>query len=252
MAQSSLERFSDRVENYVKYRPDYPREIIGLLREETGFRPDSAVADIGSGTGIFARLFLENGNRVFGVEPNEAMRRAAEDFLGDFPLFESIGGTAENTGLPDESVDFVTAAQAFHWFDLEKVRPEFKRILRKNGYIALVWNKRQLDSNSFLREYERFLLEYGTDYQKVRHEQITKDVLEQGFGIPFREAVFPNSQTFDLEGLRGRMLSSSYMPTPDNPRFDEMIKNLKMLFAEHQKNGKIQILYDTNIFYTQY
>lgn len=250
--KSPTERFSDRVENYVKYRPGYPAEILNLFREQMNLRKSSVVADIGSGTGISARLFLENGNRVFGVEPNEAMRAAAEEFLRDFPLFSSISGTAEQTTLPDRSVDLIVAAQAGHWFDLERVSVEFKRILKKPGFVALIWNERQLATNDFLRAYEKFLLEFGTDYAQVRHEQITGDVLEKAFRSEFRQASWPNSQMLDLAGLEGRLLSSSYMPAPDHPRFPEMKKKLKTLFAEHQKNGRIQILYDTNIFYTQY
>jgi ubiquinone/menaquinone biosynthesis C-methylase UbiE len=248
----SVTRFSNRVENYVKYRPGYPKEILDLFRNEMNLDENSVIADIGSGTGISAKLFLENGNEVLGIEPNEIMREAAEDFLQDFPKFKSINGTAENTTLDDNSVDFVIAAQAFHWFDHKKTREEFKRILKDKGFIALIWNERQLDTNEFLRDYEKTLVKFGTDYEQVRHENITKDVLEKAFQIEFKQAVFENSQILDFEGMKGRILSSSYMPSPEHPRFDELIKILKTLFAEHQKNGKIQVLYDTNIFYSQF
>ncbi len=119
----TVERFSNRVENYVKYRPGYPREVLDLFRDEMNLTENSVIADIGSGTGISAKLFLENGNEVFGVEPNAAMRGAAEEFLREFPKFKSVDGTAENTNLPDNSVDLVVAAQAFHWFDKDKTRP---------------------------------------------------------------------------------------------------------------------------------
>ena len=166
MSKNTVERFSNRVENYVKYRPGYPPEMLDFFRDELNLQKSSVIADIGSGTGISARLFLENGNKVFGVEPNEPMREAAEEFLQDFPNFESINGTAENTTLADKSVDFITAAQAFHWFDKVKVPLEFRRILRDNGHIVLIWNKRAIDSNDFLRDYENFLLEFGTDYEQ--------------------------------------------------------------------------------------
>lgn len=251
MPQQTVKRFSDRVENYVRYRPDYPREILGLLAREAGLRKTSVIADIGSGTGISARLFLENGNRVFGVEPNDLMRRAAEEYLGDFPNFVSVNGTAENTTLAADSVDFVVAAQAYHWFDGAPTVVEFRRILSDNGHIVLIWNERQLGSTAFLREYEGLLLEFGTDYDQVRHEQITAEVLEQAFCSPFRRAVFQNSQTLDFAGLKGRMLSASYVPAPNHPRFGEMLEKLQMLFTKHEKNGKIQIFYDTNVFYTR-
>lgn len=247
----TVERFSNRVENYVKYRPTYPREILDLFREKMNLQPNSVIADIGSGTGISARLFLENGNTVYGVEPNAAMREAAEISLKDFPDFKSVDRTAENTSLPDKSVDFVIAAQAFHWFDKAKTRREFQRILRENGFAALIWNERQLDTNDFLQDYEKFLVEYGTDYEKVRHDNITKESLGEFFQTEFQEAIFQNSQTLDFEGLKGRVLSASYMPSAENPRFEEMLENLESLFAQYAEKSKIQILYDTKIFYAQ-
>lgn len=251
MTQNTVERFSNRVENYVKYRPDYPREILDLFRDEMNLQKTSVVADIGSGTGISAKLFLENGNKVFGIEPNEAMRQAAEDFLQDFPNFQSVNGTAENTSLLDKSLDFVIAAQAFHWFDQTKTRDEFKRILKDNGFVALIWNERQLDLNNFLRDYEKFLSEFGTDYQNVRHDNITAESLKEFFQTDFREVVFFNSQSLNFNGLKGRMLSSSYIPSAENPLYEKMLIKLKLLFAEHAENGKIEILYDTKVFYGQ-
>ena len=247
----SIERFSNRVENYVKYRPSYPKEVLDLFAAEMNLREDSVVADIGAGTGISAKLFLENGNPVFGVEPNAAMRKAAEEFLRNFPNFKAIDGTAENTNLSDKSVDFVVAAQAFHWFDERKTRKEFKRILKDDGFVVLIWNERQLDTTAFLKNYESLLIEFGTDYETVRHENITKETLRNFFQTDFSQAVFQNAQTVDFDGLRGRMLSSSYIPSAENPRFAEMLKNLESLFAEHAENGKLDILYDTKIFYGQ-
>ena len=247
----TVERFSNRVENYVKYRPTYPPEVLQLFRGEMGLRPDSLIADVGSGTGISAKLFLENGNEVFGVEPNDAMRAAAEEFLTNFPNFHSRNGTAENTGLPEDSVDFVIAAQAFHWFDPEKTRAEFKRILKNNGFAALLWNERQLDTTPFLREYEQFLLKFANDYTKVRHENIDEEKLFDFFGIDFRRATFENRQIFDFDGLKGRVLSSSYMPAEGDRSYQPMITELQALFAKHAESGKIELSYDTNVFYAQ-
>ena len=246
---NSVERFSNRVENYIKYRPTYPKEMLDLFRDEMNLQTSSIIADIGSGTGISAKFFLENGNPVFGVEPNAAMRAGAEKFLKDFPNFKSVDGTSDNTGLTDKSLDFIIAAQAFHWFDKAKTRIEFKRILRENGWMALIWNERQLDSNDFLREYERFLLKFGTDYAQVRHENISNDILESFFQNKFQKAVFQNSQTLDFEGLKGRMLSASYMPSEKNPLLEEMMTNLKNIFTKYERNDKIEIIYDTNIYY---
>jgi SAM-dependent methyltransferase len=247
----TVERFSNRVENYVKYRPTYPAQVLDLFRDRMNLQNDSTIADIGSGTGISSKLFLENDNEVFGVEPNQAMREAAESFLQDFPNFKSIDGTAENTNLENESVDLIVAAQAFHWFDRVNTRKEFKRILRDKGFIALMWNERQLDSTAFLRDYERLLIRFGTDYETVRHENITKETLQDFFRTDFEQKTFSHVQQVDFEGLKGRMLSSSYIPTAENPRFGEMIENLESLFAQHNENGRIEILYDTKIFYGQ-
>jgi len=247
----TVERFSDRVENYVKYRPGYPPEVLQLFRDEMNLRPRSIVADIGAGTGISTKIFAANENKVFAVEPNELMRKAAQEFLRDFPNVTAVDGTAENTTIPESSVDFVVAAQAFHWFDETNTRREFARILKENGFVVLIWNERQLDSTAFLRGYENLLIEFGIDYETVRHENITKETLRNFFQTDFREAIFPSAQTVDFDSLRGRMLSASYVPSADNPRFAEIIKNLESLFAEHAENGKIDIIYDTKVFYGQ-
>jgi ubiquinone/menaquinone biosynthesis C-methylase UbiE len=248
----TTERFSNRVEDYVKYRPSYPPEVLQLFRDEMNLQNFSVIADIGSGTGISAKIFLENGNEVFGIEPNAAMREASEKFLQNYPKFHSVNGTAENTTINNQSVDFVTAAQAFHWFDGETTRTEFRRILRLHGYVALIWNERQTDSNDFLREYEKFLLKFGTDYKEVRHEKVTNELIGEFFQNDFREESFLNLQTLDLAGLRGRVLSSSYMPTAENPRFSAMEKELKSLFTDYQKNDTIEILYDTKVFFSRF
>lgn len=229
----------------------YPREILEVFRAEMNLTQTSVIADIGSGTGISARLFLENGNKVFGVEPNAAMRAAAEEFLKDFPRFQSVDGTAENTNLPDDSVDFVVAAQAFHWFDTDKTPVEFRRIARAGGFAALIWNERQLDSNAFLRDYEELLKKYGTDYEKVRHDNLDKEIFEKSFQADFSVKTFLNVQTLDFEGLKGRLLSSSYTPPETDSRFEPMIAELERLFEKYAESGKIKILYNTNIFYTR-
>jgi SAM-dependent methyltransferase len=248
---NTVERFSNRVANYVKYRPAYPKEVLRFLQDELNLQTASIIADVGSGTGISTKIFLENGNTVYGVEPNAAMRAAAEDFLKDFPNFKSIDGSSENTTLPGGSVDFVTAAQAFHWFEPEKTRAEFQRILKPGGFVVLIWNERQLDTNEFLREYENFLIEFGTDYEKVRHDNIPREKLAAFFQTDFKRAKFQNAQIFDFEGLKGRVLSSSYMPTEADARFAEMTKSLYGIFTKHAENGRITVLYDTNVYYGQ-
>ncbi|MEJ7848618.1 MAG: class I SAM-dependent methyltransferase [Pyrinomonadaceae bacterium] len=249
--RSTVERFSNRVENYVKYRPGYPAEVLRLFRNEMNLTESSVIADIGSGTGISSKLFSENGNKVFGVEPNAAMRSAAEEFLVDFPNFISVDGTAENTNLPDDSVDLIIAAQAFHWFDQTKTLGEFKRILHPNGFIALIWNERQLDTTPFLIEYEKFLLKFANDYTKVRHDSVNEKSLADFFQTDFHRATFQNEQVFDFEGLKGRVLSSSYMPSETHENYVPMVAELRPLFAKHAESGKIKVFYDTNVFYSK-
>lgn len=248
----SVERFSDRVAAYVKYRPDYPREIITFLERHCGLDASSVVADIGCGTGLSSRLFLENGNPVIGVEPNAAMRSAASEFLAGSADFKLVDGRSDATGLAEDSVDFAVAAQALHWFEPVSTRSELSRILRPGGWICLLWNERQLDTTPFLREYEQFLLKYGRDYESVRHENIDRARLAEFFGKEFVTATWPNEQVFDLEGLLGRILSSSYMPTRDDPGFENMYDELRTIFAKHAENGTIKVLYDTRLYAAQF
>lgn len=248
----SVERFSDRVANYAKYRPGYPPEMLDFFREELGLTADSIVADVGSGTGLSSKPFLENGNVVYGIEPNAAMRQAAKACLAAFGNFNGVDGTSTKTNLGDCSVDFVIAAQAFHWFEPEPTRNEFKRILKPGGFICLIWNERQLNTNEFLTEYEQLLLKHANDYGNVRHENLTESELERFFLQPIKRATFSNHQILDFEGLRGRLLSASYMPNEGDPKFEAMIKDLTTVFAKHQRGGKITILYDTNVFYSQF
>jgi ubiquinone/menaquinone biosynthesis C-methylase UbiE len=249
---NTVERFSDRVENYVKYRPGYPPQVLELFRSEMDLHENSIVADIGAGTGISSKIFLENGNMVFGVEPNRAMRAAATEFLKDYTNFRIVDGTAENTNLPDDSIDFVVAAQAFHWFDTGATLPEFTRILRDKGFIALIWNERQLDTTEFLREYEKLLIEFGNDYESVRHDNLDEKIFADFFQKEFRRKTFQNAQIVGLEGLKGRIQSSSYMPSETDDRFAPMNREIERIFAKHAENGKIQILYSTNVFYARF
>ncbi len=248
----TVKRFSNRVANYVKYRPGYPSQVLDLFKGGMGLSESAVVADIGSGTGLSAKLFLDNGNTVYGVEPNAAMRDAAEEYLKAFPHFVSHDGTAENTNLDDRSMDVVIAAQAFHWFDADKTRREFQRILKPRGYIALIWNERQTDTTEFLRDYERLLLKYATDYEKVRHDNIDQEKLGDFFESGYKVATFPNVQEFAFPGLLGRVLSSSYMPAEDDPAFPALEKDLSGLFAKYAENDRIKVFYDTNIYYKQY
>jgi SAM-dependent methyltransferase len=243
----SIERFSSRVDTYVRFRPSYPSQIIEVLERECGLTQDSIVADIASGTGIFTRLLLEHGNPVFGVEPNADMRRAGESFLSSYPKFTSINGTAEATTLNSRSMDFVTAAQAGHWFDPEKSRREFQRILKADGWLVLVWNERLTDATPFLRDYEQLLWLFGTDYKEVRHEQAN---VAGFFGSsPFRQRTFELQQEFDYAGVEGRLMSSSYAPGREHPNYSPMLRELRRIFELHQQNGQVVMEYVTRLYF---
>jgi SAM-dependent methyltransferase len=245
----SVNRFTSRVETYAKYRPGYPAEIVDLLRRECGLTSDSIVADIGSGTGKLTELFLANGNVVFGVEPNASMREVAENIFKNRPNFRSVDGSAESTTLPDASVDVITAGQAFHWFDAANTRKEWVRILKPGGWAALIWNARELQRTPFLHDYEEMMLEFGTDYKDVRHENTEQSI--GAFFAPdeFELRSFPNTQVFDFEGLQGRVRSSSYTPEPDHPKFNPMMHRLKTIFDKHNKNAHVNFDYETKVFY---
>jgi len=249
MSKSPTARFSDRVENYVRYRPGYPPEILDLLRSECGLQSHHIVADIASGTGMFTRLLLENGNSVFGIEPNTEMREAGAHQLEAYSRLVSIAGTAEETTLRSASVDFVTAAQAAHWFDLPRARAEFARILRPEGWCVLIWNERRTDSTPFLRDYEQLLLTYGTDYKEVRHERTTAVIDEFFAPAPHRERVFDLRQRFDYEGTAGRLLSSSYVPLEGQPGYAPMMRELQGIFEAHVNDNVVEFEYNTRVFY---
>jgi SAM-dependent methyltransferase len=194
-------------------------------------------------------MLLENGNSIFGVEPNAEMRAAGERLLASFPKFTSVTGTAEATTLPGAGVDFVTAAQAAHWFDRAASRREFARILRPGGWLVLLWNERVTDSTPFLREYEQLLLIYGTDYAEVRHENTTELLNEFFDPAPFQERGFDMRQEFDYAGLEGRLLSSSYAPGPEHPKYPAMLRDLRMLFDQHAVAGSVRVDYITRVYF---
>ena len=248
--QNATQRFSSRVDTYVRFRPGYPPELLALLRSECGLTPGSVIADIGSGTGKLSELFLENGNRVFAVEPNLEMRTAAERLLAHHPGFNSIAAAAEATTLPAQSVNFVTAGQAAHWFDLGKAAAEFARILKPEGWVVLVWNDRRMET-PFQKDYEEVLATYGTDYQEVRHEHTAARLPELFGHAAFQQRTLSMTQTFDYAGLEGRLLSSSYTPQPDDPHYQPMLAALRDVFEKHNSQGKVEFEYWTRVFYGQ-
>ncbi|RQO30921.1 class I SAM-dependent methyltransferase [Taibaiella sp. KBW10] len=246
--QDSTNRFSNRVSDYKKYRPHYPKEIVLFLQAQYGLSPQKTIADIGAGTGISSLLFLELDYTVIAVEPNAAMRAAASADLKEYSKFSALDGTAEHTLLPDHSVDAVVAAQAFHWFDKVPVRKEFQRILKPDGYVVLIWNER-LVRTEFEQAYDQLILKYAIDYVQISHRNVDYESIKDFFAPnSCTEQLFANQQLFDFEGLKGRLLSSSYMPKQENPVYEEMINDLKKLFAHYQQDNKIRIGYETKVY----
>jgi SAM-dependent methyltransferase len=236
----------------VHFRPGYPTDVLRALESDAGLTATAAVADIGSGTGISSKLFLDYGNTVFAVEPNREMREAAENLLIGNPRFRSIVGTAEATTLADSSIDYIMAGQAFHWFDRPKARAEFTRILRPGGWLVLMWNDRRIGTTPFLCEYEALLREFAIDYQQVNHKQIDDAVIQEFFApalYQFRS--FENAQSLNLAGLTGRITSSSYMPDAHHAHYPAMLSAIERLFQEHQQAGRVKIEYDTIVYFGQ-
>ena len=247
---NTLNRFSNRVDHYIKYRPDYPYEIITFLRQEGILKTESIIADIGSGTGISSEFFLKEGNVVYGVEPNKEMRSAGQKLLADYKNFFSINGTAEITMLPTDDIDIIIAGQAFHWFDKKKSKTEFKRILKPEGVFVLMWNDRRTTSSQFLIAYEDFIKMFAIDYLEVNHKNIDEKIFNDFFGeTNYQLKSFDNFQYFDFEGLKGRILSSSYMPEEGHKDYNFMMSVLKKIFNRFQENGKVTLEYDTKIYY---
>lgn len=244
------ERFTETVQDYIKYRPSYPAELLQVLIKECNLTKESIIADIGSGTGFLSQLFLDNGNMVYGVEPNPAMRAAGEEILSDYPNFISVNATAEKTTLSAQSIDIITAGTAFHWFDVVKTKIEFARIIKKGGWVVLIWNVRDKEESPLLQDYENLIMKYGTDYMDSRASKFDKTVVQDFFSpYEMKTAILNNRQLFDWTGLQGRLLSASYSLRPGDERYQEMMDNLYAIFNQHQKNGIVEFLYKTKLYF---
>jgi len=239
------DRFSGLTAKYAKYRPGYPQEIADVLKERYCLASGAVFADIGSGTGIFSRLLLDNNYAVLGVEPNLEMRRFAEGELSNFAHYKSIGGSAEKTELADNSVDAIASAQSFHWFDHKAALPEFYRILKKDGIIILVWNERKENNDQFHADYEQALQKYCPEYKHVNHKKFSLTRIEPLFtGKKIEYHHFENSQVFGLEELIGRLESSSYCPKSGDSNHEPLLQTVKAMFEKFQNAGRITIEYD--------
>jgi SAM-dependent methyltransferase len=240
------QRFSGHAEYYAKYRPSYPYSVLEYMERELGFSAKSLVADAGSGTGIFAEMLAQNGNRVFGIEPNDEMRKIAEANLSSNRNFTSIKGSAEATTLPATSVDFITAAQSFHWFDHAKARQEFRRILREKGWVILLWNTR-LTNTSFLEAYDRMIKGSTVERRGIKHEDITEELLSSFLG-KYRSVELSNFQECDEAALKGRVLSASYVPLPGDPSYARLVESLGELFRQYEVGGRVRFEYLTELY----
>ncbi len=248
--RNPVARFSDRAEDYAKYRPHYSHDVVHALQPACHLRPEHLIADVGCGPGLLAEIFLENGNRVIGVEPNREMRLAGEKYLAAYPNFTMVDGSAESTALTSASVDFVVAGQAFHWFRPPEARTEFARILKPGGWAVFVWHDRDVGSTPFLRAYESFIRKFGVDYEQVTHKYLASyDALQRFFAPNEMKLITQHKQQrLDYGGLRGRLLSSSYIPK-SGARFDGMMQALPRLFTDHAVDDRVVLEYNTNIYY---
>ena len=251
-AVNPTERFSDRVQDYRLYRPGYPRAVTDLMRDACGLKPAMPVADIGSGTGIFTRLLLEAGFVVTAVEPNAAMRQAAEEDLRLLPGFHSVAAPAEETGLPGGAFAAITVAQAFHWFDAERARLEFQRLLRPDGWVFLIRNHRKATTTAFNRDYDTLLQAIGEPYHAVAHrdEEAAHRGRQSFFqDNRFQRADFDNPHAMDWPALRGRFLSVSYAPAEGDPRHHAFLLRLEDIFHRHSRDGQVTFDQTTEVFY---
>jgi SAM-dependent methyltransferase len=246
------ERFSNRVADYVRYRPGYPAAVVDLLRTECSLRPGHAIADVGSGTGFLSELFLKNGNRVIGVEPNQEMREGGEEYLAQYKNFTSVNGSAESTTLANASVDFVTASQAFHWFDPTAARAEFIRILKPGGWVIILWHDRRMEEKQLTREYEELLERFGIDYKRVKDAYPELHHIQDFFaGGHFLSRDLPHEQVLDWDGLRGRLRSSSFTPREGHANYEPMMAELDRIFHAHEQQGHVRLEYWTRIYLGQ-
>lgn len=242
------QRFGTRAEHYRRFRPAYPAQFLQWLGERCGLAPGRVVADLGAGTGILSAQLLDVGARVWAVEPNPAMRAAAEGLLGAREGFTSVEGTAEATTLAPGSVSLVTAGQAFHWFDPLRARAEAVRILAPGGWAALVWNEHGSADIPFMADYEALLRCHAPEYAAIRARRAYVPAMRTFFGGEPERVVFPNQQVLDFEGLQGRTLSSSYVPERGEPGHEALLAELRVLFARHQCRGRVIFPYETQAF----
>jgi SAM-dependent methyltransferase len=244
----STTRFTNRVADYVKARPTYPAEVLDILREQIVFDSAKIVADIGAGTGISSKLFLDAGNTVYAVEPNAAMRAAAVAQLCKSAKYHAVDGTAEATTLAADSIDLIVAAQAFHWFDRPTFSAECRRIGRGGAHLLVMWNSRVTSGSEFAEGYDRLLLTYASGYTRVNHQQITFAQISEAFAAPPKLIELHNEQVMDFDLLAARLASSSYSPAIGDPRHEPLMAELRRLFDRTANSGTVKIEYRTELY----
>lgn len=246
------ERFTGMGNIYSKYRPNYPKELFDYLYSAKGFTDKSVIADIGAGTGIFSKSMLMRGSKVFCVEPNADMRNVAEKYLTDFSNSKCIfvNAPAESTSLPDLSIDFITVAQAFHWFDKLKFKAECRRIMKSSGEVVLTWNSRDEESN-LIAENDEINRKFCKDFRgfsggmRGGSPEEFADFFDNGI---YETRVFENNLVLDEAGFIGRNLSSSYSPKESDANHGEYIEELKQLFKKYAVNGSLDFPYITKSY----
>lgn len=234
---------------YDAHRPSYPAAAMTMLTNLGALSPQSVVADVGSGTGIFSKVLLDNGCRVFGVEPLVELSEVANVRLADHLRFTNILGSAEETSLDDSSVDLVTAASALHWFDADAARNEFRRILREPGWTAALWNFRMTGDSAFDKAFDRlWRREFGPPPAATRRE--IECVIAPRFfsNSTFERYAFENPLLCNEDGLVGLAASSSHAPGRDDPKWLEVEQHIRRLHRLHQREGLVQVSYETMMY----
>jgi ubiquinone/menaquinone biosynthesis C-methylase UbiE len=243
--------FSGKASHYVKGRPGYPPEVIALLKSECGLTSGSIVADVASGTGIFTKLLLDNGNPVFAIEPNEDMRIAAEHYLKPYGKLSSMNRTAEATTLDDHSIDFVTVAHAVHWFNIPQARKEFLRILKNNGWLVIINNSPVVET-PFELAYANLIKKYSINRGvKIKQSYSSQEAALKDLygGSAYMQKRFPHRHKLDWEGLVTRILSKSDVPNETEPGHASMLKEIKIIFDKYQIEGYVAQGYKTKVRY---
>ena len=238
--------FSSKVNDYLASRPDYPPALFSTFVAEGVLQNLATIADIGSGTGLLTASLLVRGHQVFAVEPNAEMRFAADTLLNKHgQLYQSIDGTAENLPLPDASVDLITAAQAFHWFEIKAARHEFMRVLKPQGQVALIWNDRVLNHPLHLALNELLKKFGGAKLQALSAHEDRSQVPVFFASSPTKTWTFPHQQWLSEEGLQSLVFSRSYMPERHSDAGEEIKKTIKDITLKFAISGKVAVPYQT-------